>query len=61
MPVACLGDHQWKAVQGLGTEHHIDERRTLAQGLAFLTGDTTADTDDQGGILLLEFTPLSLL
>ncbi len=48
-------------MQGLRTEHQVDERRALAQGLAFLTGDTTADTDDDGRVGVFQFTPLAQL
>ena len=34
-----------QAVQGLRAEHHVDIRRALDDGRAFLAGDAAADAD----------------
>ncbi|MCY1441915.1 hypothetical protein D9M71_582540 [compost metagenome] len=44
-------------MQGLRAEHHVDERRTFADGRAFLAGHAAADADHQLRILLLEGAP----
>ena len=61
MLAAGLLDHCRQPVQGLRPEHQVHKRRTLAQGLAFLAGDTTADTDNDGGIGVFQFAPLAQL
>jgi len=48
--IPALLDQLWQSVQGLRTKHHIDIRRTLNNGLAFLAGHTAAHTNNQVGV-----------
>ena len=52
--VAAALDEVGQAVQGLRSEHHVDIRRALDDGLAFLAGDTAAHADDEVRIGLLQ-------
>ena len=56
-----FGDHIRQAVQGLRAKDHIDIRRPVDNGLAFLTGDTATDTNDQIRFLRFQFFPAAQL
>ena len=52
-----LVDHLRQTVQGLGSEDHINVGCPLDNRLTFLAGDTTADTNNNVGIIALQFVP----
>ena len=53
--------HIRQAVQGLRTEHHVDERCALDNGIAFLRGHTATHTDLQIRIFGFQAFPASQL
>ncbi|MNQ51408.1 hypothetical protein D3C85_653870 [compost metagenome] len=54
-------DHFRQAVQGLRAEDHVDVRRAITDGRAFLAGHATADGDHHVRVGQLQFAPAAEL
>ena len=54
-------DHPGQPVQGLRSEHEVDERRAPDDRIALLAGHAAADADDHRGLVLLELLPAAEL
>ncbi len=52
--LAAFRNQVGQSVQGLRAEHEVDIGRAFDDGRTFLTGDTTADADQQARVVLLQ-------